>query len=111
MCLKSCRLCQSCADPKLECMILTPICSHSVFTRSLVLGDDAVLHIYSDDDGPLSVSCDGDEPFTVSAQGSITVEKADICASFIRLKNDSFVDILNRKMMKWNSSSHDEREV
>ena len=98
-------------DPKLECMILTPICSHSVFTRSLVLGDDAVLRIYSDDDGPLSVSCDGDEPFTVSAQGSITVEKADICASFIRLKNDSFVDILNRKMMKWNSSSHDEREV
>ena len=95
-------------DPKLECMILTPICSHSVFTRSLVLGDDAVLRIYSDDDGPLSVSCDGDEPFTVSAQGSITVEKADICASFIRLKNDSFVDILNRKMMKWNSSSHDE---
>ena len=82
-----------------------------VFTRSLVLGDDAVLRIYSDDDGPLSVSCDGDEPFTVSAQGSITVEKADICASFIRLKNDSFVDILNRKMMKWNSSSHDEREV
>ena len=75
------------------------------------LGDDAVLRIYSDDDGPLSVSCDGDEPFTVSAQGSITVEKADICASFIRLKNDSFVDILNRKMMKWNSSSHDEREV
>ena len=68
-------------DPKLECMILTPICSHSVFTRSLVLGDDAVLRIYSDDDGPLSVSCDGDEPFTVSAQGSITVEKADICAS------------------------------
>ena len=98
-------------DPKLECMILTPICSHSVFTRSLVLGDDAVLRIYSDDDGPLSVSCDGDEPFTVSAQGSIAVEKADICASFIRLKNDSFVDILNRKMMKWNSSSHDEREV
>lgn len=92
-------------------MILTPICSHSVFTRSLVLGDDAVLRIYSDDDGPLSVSCDGDEPFTVSAQGSITVEKADICASFIRLKNDSFVDILNRKMMKWNSSSHDEQEV
>ncbi len=38
-------------DPKLECMILTPICSHSVFTRSLVLGDDAVLRIYSDDDG------------------------------------------------------------
>ena len=36
-------------DPKLECMILTPICSHSVFTRSLVLGDDAVLRIYSDD--------------------------------------------------------------
>ena len=98
-------------DPKLECMILTPICSHSVFTRSLVLGEDSVLRIYSDDGGPICVSCDGDEPFTVSAQGSITVEKADISADFIRLKNDSFLDILNRKMMKWNSSSHDKREV
>lgn len=92
-------------------MILTPICSHSVFTRSLVLGEDSVLRIYSDDGGPICVSCDGDEPFTVSAQGSITVEKADISADFIRLKNDSFLDILNRKMMKWNSSSHGKREV
>ncbi len=98
-------------DPKLECMILTPICSHSVFTRSLVLGEDSVLRIYSDDGGPICVSCDGDDPFTVSAQGSITVEKADISADFIRLKNDSFLDILNRKMMKWNSSSHGKREV
>ena len=37
-------------DPKLECMILTPICSHSVFTRSLVLGDDAVGSVEAGED-------------------------------------------------------------
>ena len=98
-------------DPKLGCIVMTPICSHSVFTRSLVLAEDSVLRVYPADGGTLSVSCDGDEPFTVSPQGSIRVEKADICANFIRLKNDSFVDILNKKMMQWNSGSQTTQEV
>ncbi len=98
-------------DPKLECIVMTPICSHSVFTRSLVLDKDSVLSVYSSDGNPICVSCDGDEPFTVSAQGSIKVEKSDVFANFIRLKNDSFVEILNRKMLKWNGGMNTAREV
>lgn len=98
-------------DPKLECIVMTPICSHSVFTRSLVLGENSSLSVYSSDGNPICVSCDGDEPFTVSAKGRIKVEKADIFATFIRLKNDSFVEILNRKMLKWNGGSDSAQEV
>lgn len=57
-------------------MILTPICSHSVFTRSLVLGEDSVLRIYSDDGGPICVSCDGDEPFTRVGAGEYNRRKS-----------------------------------
>lgn len=98
-------------DPKLECIVMTPICSHSVFTRSLVLGENSSLSVYSSDGNPICVSCDGDEPFAVSAKGRIKVEKADIFATFIRLKNDSFVEILNRKMLKWNGGSDSAQEV
>lgn len=92
-------------DPQLEGIILTPICSHSVFSRSLVFGSDSSLSVSSADSSDFLISCDGDEPITISGNDNVTVQKADISASFIRLKSDNFVDILNRKMIQWNRDS------
>ncbi|MBQ7046842.1 MAG: NAD(+)/NADH kinase [Oscillospiraceae bacterium] len=92
-------------DPQLEGIILTPICSHSVFSRSLVFGSDSRLSVSSADSSDFLISCDGDEPIVISGKDNVTVQRADISANFIRLKPDNFVDILNRKMVQWNIDS------
>ena len=92
-------------DPQLEGIILTPVCSHSVFSRSLVFGAGSELSVTSAGGSDFSFSCDGDEPITVPACGRVRIVKAEINAEFIRLKSDNFLDILNRKMIQWNKDS------
>lgn len=92
-------------DPQLEGIILTPVCSHSVFSRSLVFGAGSELSVTSAGGSEFSFSCDGDEPITVPACGRVRIVKAEINAEFIRLKSDNFLDILNRKMIQWNKDS------
>ena len=92
-------------DPQLDGIILTPVCSHSVFSRPLVFGSQSQISISSADSNDFLISCDGDEPITVTAKDKVTVKKAEISADFIRIKPDNFMDILNRKMMQWNRDS------
>lgn len=92
-------------DPQLEGIILTPVCSHSVFSRSLVFGAGSELSVTSAGGSEFSFSCDGDEPIAVPACGRVRIVKAEINAEFIRLKSDNFLDILNRKMIQWNKDS------
>lgn len=92
-------------DPQLEGIILTPVCSHSVFSRSLVFSAGSELSVTSAGGSDFSFSCDGDEPIAVPPCGRVRIVKADISAEFIRLKSDNFLDILNRKMIQWNKDS------
>ena len=46
----------------------------------------------------MSVSCDGEEPLRVGSGGEVTVTKAPTYAEFIRIKTDTFLDILNDKL-------------
>ena len=45
------------------------------------------------------VSCDGETPVSIGAGCSVVVQKAAITADFIRIKSDSFIEILNTKML------------
>ena len=51
----------SVVDPELESILLTPVCSHSLFDRPLILRPDAVLTVSSLSDKPLRVSLDGQD--------------------------------------------------
>ena len=85
-------------DPQIESIMLTPICTHSLFSRSLIFKPNAVLNIKNISDEDMSVSCDGEEPLRVGSGGEVTVTKAPTYAEFIRIKTDTFLDILNDKL-------------
>lgn len=86
-------------EPSIESILLTPICAHSLFLRSVVFKAESELKLkaenFNSDD--LYVSCDGEESIYIPRESSVTVRKADVCAKFIRLKADNFVGVLNRK--------------
>ena len=43
-------------------------------------------------------SCDGDDSVNIPSGSIIKIKKSDIYANFIRIKNDSFIDVLNSKL-------------
>ncbi len=85
-------------DPEIESLLLTPVCTHSLFSRTLIFKPDVRLTLRVNSDDGMRVSCDGGEPIIVPYGGYITVERAPMDAEFIRIKADAFHDILNNKL-------------
>lgn len=85
-------------DPCVESVLLTPVCPHSVFSRSVVLGGNSSLEITHDNSGEAILSCDGQSAVIIPEGAVVTVKKSDKCASFIKIKNDTFIDVLNKKI-------------
>jgi NAD+ kinase len=81
-------------------MLITPVCCHSFFSRSVVLRPDSVLEIKHDNSGEAMLSCDGEEPVLVPTDAIVKIEISEKKAEFIKVKNDTFIDILNKKMTK-----------
>ncbi len=88
-------------DPTIESIILTPICTHSLFSHPIIFRPDERMRIYAtkDDESELCVSCDGEPPICIGIGCSVVVQKSSLAADFIRIKSDSFMEILNTKML------------
>ena len=85
-------------EPCVESILLTPVCAHSVFSRSVVLGGNSELEITHDNSGEAILSCDGQSAVVIPEGAVVTVKKSEKCASFIKIKNDTFIDVLNKKI-------------
>ena len=86
-------------DPSIESIILTPVCSHSLSARSMIFGDSTILELSCTTKGESSVTCDGREPFIIPDNSTIEIRKAQKYAYFIRIKSDTFTDVLKNKLM------------
>lgn len=87
-------------EPQIDSMLITPVCCHSFFSRSVVLRPDSVLEVRHDNSGEAMLSCDGEEPVLVPTYAVVRIEISEKKAEFVKVKNDTFIDILNKKMTK-----------
>ncbi len=85
-------------DPELESILLTPVCPHTLFNRSIIFKPDDRISIKSAEGETLFYSNDGNEPKSFDGNNKIEISRAEFTADFIRIKNDNFIDILYRKM-------------
>lgn len=86
-------------DPDLQCIMLTPICTHSPLNRSLVFNEDSVLRVKPvNHTQKVSVSTDGELTIDLNSDSEVIISKSDYYAEFIRIKTDEFFDILNSKL-------------
>lgn len=87
-------------DPNLQCIMLTPICTHSPLNRSLVFDDKSCLTVKSSNNisQEISVSTDGETTVVLSNNTEINISKSNFYAEFIRIKSEEFFDILNSKL-------------
>ncbi len=88
-------------DPAVDCLLLTPVCPHTVASRPLILPATAVVTVQAaapdGDDAFLTV--DGEENVAFSAVDRLTIRRATQVARLIRLKSATFYDVLEQKML------------
>ncbi|MBE6773170.1 MAG: NAD(+)/NADH kinase [Ruminococcaceae bacterium] len=89
-------------DTSIESLILTPICNHSLFSRSMIFRPDSVLRLrVSNYANSLPIfSCDGERGIQMTEKSSVTVARSEKYAKIIRIKGDSFADILSHKLIE-----------
>ena len=79
-------------------MLLTPVCPHSLVDRSLIFGADTVITVSSAENERLCFSADGVKPQIIDRGCVARIERAEPTANFIRIKADSFIDIVYKKL-------------
>ncbi|MDR0532074.1 MAG: NAD(+)/NADH kinase [Oscillospiraceae bacterium] len=85
-------------DPHIETILLTPICSHRLFSRTVVFAPDTLFSTEIAQEG-LCLTCDAEPPLPLQPGQRLTIRRAEESAQFIRLKTGHFLDILNEKLM------------
>lgn len=90
----------SVVDPKLDCICVTPVCSHSLSAKPLIFSPQSQLHIVNKcrTKSDMHVSVDGNINLLLEYDMPIKISKSDIETKFIRMKKDGFYNILNKKM-------------
>jgi len=89
-------------DTDIESLILTPICSHSLFSRSIIFKPETVIEfsVKNCDNCSPVFSCDGENGIAITSDTRILVTKSDRYTKIIRIKSDSFSDIHNSKLIE-----------
>ncbi|MGI6161345.1 MAG: NAD(+)/NADH kinase [Christensenellales bacterium] len=85
--------------PDMDCMLMTPICAHSLRARSIVIRPDSVVRMRAVGPGErVILTADGQQALDVPSGEWITVTKADRTAKFIRFEGYDFYSLLRRKL-------------
>lgn len=87
-------------DPKMSCIIMTPLCPYSLFSRSVVLSDMAELSIkvHCPDNSTGFLTIDGQESEEILDDDIITVRSSKVRLSMIHLKDKNFYRLLKEKL-------------
>ena len=89
-------------DPSVESMIITPICPHKMYCRTIIAPPDKAItvkcKVASGDDAV--VAADSAILGKLCANDSVTVKAASVKLQLIRLNGDQFFGALRKKLMK-----------
>ncbi len=92
----------SIVDPTIHSILLTPICPHSLFDRSIIFAPDKKLTVSTreiNNPAEANLAIDGVVVDGLYQHDSIVIERGERSAKLIQLKNTDFYDILTQKMM------------
>ena len=82
-----------------DCMVLTPICAHSLMSRSIVMSSSNKLSIKSSCNDPVLLSVDGQENIVVGKESTVKIRKSSKTLRLITFEEKSFYNILKEKLI------------
>ncbi len=91
-------------DASLAAFCVTPICAHSLFSRSVLFPPEYTLTVRNDSAraGEMLVTVDGAESYTLAPGDCVKVSRSTKVLRMVSLKNQSVLGILRRKMQLLN---------
>lgn len=89
-------------NPSMNCIVITPICPHTLTNRPLVIDDDSVVTVAvkSLDDEDIYLTLDGQVGLELKSGDLITVRSAHHCARLVMSEQRDYFGILRAKL-KW----------
>ena len=85
-------------DPQLDCIILTPICSHSLMDRSVIISPHSTIEVLVEREKVLpSLSLDGREEIELPRGGKVLIRMARRRLKMVKLRGYSFYNLLRDK--------------
>lgn len=87
-------------DPAVDCLLLTPVCPHSLDSRSRVLPTHLTLTLQATaaDGGAVHLTVDGEQNISLTAADTVSVRRSEATARLIRLTDTSFYDGVRHKL-------------
>lgn len=86
-------------DPALEVMILTPICPHTLYWRSLVIPPDEVVEVLIGGSHPdTMLTVDGQRGVRLVSGQHVEIRRAECKAYLMRSKTWNFYEVLRKKL-------------
>lgn len=87
-------------DPHLESIVLTPICSRSLFARPILLNSTEIVNVSANApyDAGVYLTIDGENSCPLNQNSTVTVKKAEnIFVQLIKLNDGTFLSALSEK--------------
>ena len=88
-------------DPALDCILLTPICPHSLLSRTTIFSGDKQLDVSvnSTNSNSAYLTIDGQEVVDISQFSQLSIKKSDKYALLATFKDKAFYEVLNEKIL------------
>ena len=93
-------------DPQVQCMLITPVCAHSLNARPFVVPDNGVVTLAAPTTRQgVMVAVDDAFRMPVMSSQHVVIRKSEKKANFIRLSEMDFYKQLGKKLTQWNHTS------
>lgn len=88
--------------PGAELIVLTPICPHSIHSRSIILShrDMVGIRVLENAGQKQMAVCDGDQVIDLGANEVLEIQEADSQTTLIQLKDVSFLENIREKLTR-----------
>ncbi|MDQ5983391.1 MAG: NAD kinase [Eubacteriales bacterium SKADARSKE-1] len=87
-------------DPRMGCILMTPLCSHSMFSRPQIFSEDSklIINARSRENAGVFLTIDGEDVIDISDGTLISVSKASLPVKLINLEDKSFYQKISEKL-------------
>lgn len=88
--------------PNVSCMLITPMCPHSLYARSIVTKySDTIMVCPHEGEENVTFSADGQELQYLSSADKVIIQRSKRKTKFLRFTNDMFFPQLKDKLAQW----------
>lgn len=97
-------------SPNIHCLLLTPICPHTLHSRPIVIADHESVRlkvIHQNPNQGITLTLDGQQGHPLLADDWVVIKKAPNCARFIRVNDINFYTLLRKKLAEWSGCNED----